>query len=88
LPANYTVLKSDLLGILQNPVQELGSQFRFGSLSSSEHDGYLDLVAVTEEPLDVPHLETVIVNADLGSEFDLFDLNLFLMLLRLMSFFM
>src|SRR5512136_2502894 len=76
-----TVLGGQVLNIAEDPVEHLVAELRLLLLAAAEHDGDLDLVAFPEEPLDVLHLEVVVVDADLGPELDLFDLDLLLVLL-------
>ncbi len=57
-------------------------------LSSSEDDRNFDLVTIPEEAKDMFLLKLIIVLIGLRSEFDLFDLDMLLLLLRLMLFFL
>ena len=50
------------------------------ALAAPEHDRDLDLRALVEEALDVALLGLVVVNPDLGSELDLLDVDLRLVL--------
>jgi len=43
---------------------------------SSEHHGYLDFIPLCQKPFHMADLKSVVVNADLGPEFDLFHLDL------------
>ncbi len=73
--------------ILQDPGHELLGQFGFGSFPAPDHDGHLDLVSLLQKPGHVLHLEIVIMDADLRPELDLFELDVFLVFLGFVLFF-
>ena len=56
-----------------------------GHLATAEHDGDLDLVALTEETKHVTLLGLVVARIDLGAELHLLDLDLGLVLARLLG---
>ncbi len=84
---NFTILAGDIRNIGQDSVHNLLGHLRMGSLASSNHYGYLDFVTVFYEAPDMFHLKIVVVNADFGSELNLFNLHLFLMFSGFMLFF-
>jgi hypothetical protein len=61
---------------LQQPVAAVGP----GLLASPEHDGYLDLVSLPQEPLDMALLGAIVMRVDLRPELDLLDDGLRLVL--------
>jgi len=75
--------EAELGDITRKPLQELEPELGPGLLTSPEHDRYLDLVALLEEPLDMALLGAVIVRVDLGPQLDLLDHSLGLVLARL-----
>jgi len=77
------ILRRQVLDVAEDPVEDLVAELRFLLLAAAQHHRDLDLVAFPEEALDVLHLEVVVVDADLGAELDLFDLDLLLVPLGL-----
>jgi hypothetical protein len=75
--------EAKLFDISGEPLQQLVAEFRPALLTSAEHDGHLDLVALLEEPLDVALLRAVVVRVDLGADLDFLDDGLGLVLARL-----
>src|SRR3954463_10116389 len=75
----------DLLHVLGEPEEEVPATLRMGRLATAEHDRHLDLRALIQEPLYVPLLGVVVVDADLRTELDLLDVDLALMLPSLLS---
>src|SRR5436190_933770 len=70
----------NLLHVLGEPEEEVSTTLRMGRLATAEHDRYLDLRALVQEPLYVTLLGVVVVDTDLRTELDLLDLDLALML--------
>jgi hypothetical protein len=75
--------EAEFLYVAGQALEQLEPELGPGLLASPEHDRYLDLVALLQEPLDVALLCAVVVRVDLGPQLDLFDDRLGLVLARL-----
>src|SRR5262249_30078463 len=73
----------DVGQILDQPLENPSSDLRVRHLASAEENRGLDLVAVSQEALDVLLLELIIVLVHLGTELNLLDLDDLLVLLGL-----
>src|SRR3954454_10346512 len=71
---------TDLLHILREPQEEVASALRMGRLAPTEHDRDLHLRPLVQEPDDVTFLGLEVVDPDLGTELDLLDVDLRLVL--------
>src|SRR4051794_19471485 len=72
--------ESNLLHVVRETHEQVASAIRMLALAAPEHDRDLDLRALVEEALDVALLGLVVVDPDLGSELDLLDVDLRLVL--------
>src|SRR5436190_2649070 len=72
--------QADLLDVVRQAHQQVASPVGVLALAAAEHDRDLDLRALVEEALDVAPFGLVVVNPDLGSELDLLDVDLSLVL--------
>src|SRR6478735_4701678 len=72
--------QADLLHVVRQAHQEVAPTIRMLAFAAPEHDRDLDLRALVEEALDVALLGLVVVYPDLGSELDLLDVDLRLVL--------
>src|SRR3954471_2477971 len=74
--------ETDLFHVVREAHQQVAPAIRMLALAAPEHDRDLDLRALVEEALDVAFLGLVVVNPDFGSELDLLDVDLRLVLPR------
>ena len=72
----------DLGELLGQTVEQRRPALGVRDLAAAEHDRHLDPVLAEQEPLDVALLGVVVVLRDLGSELDLADRDLLLVLAR------
>src|SRR6478672_6538697 len=72
--------QADLLHVICEPHEQVAPAIRVLALAAPEHDRDLDLRALVQEALDVAFFRFVVVNPDLGSELDLLDVDLRLVL--------
>jgi hypothetical protein len=75
--------EAKLFDVDRQLLQQPGAEFRPRLLAPPEHDRHLDLVALPQEPLDMPPLGAVVVRVDLRPDLDLLDDRLGLVLARL-----
>jgi len=75
--------EAEFLDVAGQPLEQLVPELRSRLLATAEHDRYLDLVSLPEEPLDVAFLGAVVVRVDLRPDLDLLDDRLRLVLARL-----
>ena len=78
--------ETDLLHVICQTHQEVTPSVRMLALAAPEHDRDLDLRALVQEARDVAFLGLVVVDPDLGSELDLLDVDLRLVLARELRF--
>src|ERR671919_2334653 len=71
---------AEILHVLGEAHEQVATPLGVRLLAAAEHDRHLDLRTRVQEPLHVTLLRLVVVDADLGAEFDLFDLDLRLVL--------
>src|SRR6478672_13332267 len=72
--------QADLLHVIREAHEQIAPAIRVLALAAPEHDRDLDLRALVQEALDVASFGLVVVNPDLGSELDLLDVDLRLVL--------
>src|SRR6476469_1489398 len=72
--------QADLLHVIREAHEQIAPAIRVLALAAPEHDRDLDLRALVQEALDVALFRFVVVNPDLGSELDLLDVDLRLVL--------
>ena len=73
----------NVLEIRSNPAEQLEAILGTAHLAHPKHDGDLDMLALIEELARPPCLGVEIVDVDVGSVLDLFDLDMVLLLLGL-----
>jgi hypothetical protein len=71
-----------LAELTRKPLENIETEFRMRHLAAAEHDRDLDLGVGRQEAQDVLLLGLVVVNVDLGTELDLLDFDLGLVLAR------
>ena len=75
----------EIAEVLVEAVEQRPAALRVGLLATAEHDRHLDLVLLVEEALDVALLGLVVVVGDLRAQLDLADVDLLLVLARLLG---
>ena len=71
-----------LFGVFRHPFKQFAAQILVRHFASTEPQGHLHLVTVFQELKNVPHFDVVIMRISVGSEFDLFHLDNFLLFAR------
>ena len=69
-------------------VEESLADIHVGHFTTTEPQGHLHFVAIFKEPFHIAHLHILVVNIDVRSQFDLFDLDDLLLLPRLVLLFL
>jgi hypothetical protein len=77
--------RGEIAEVLVEAVEQGAAALGMGLLATAEHDRDLDLVLLVEEALDVALLRLVVVVGDLRPELDLADVDLLLVLARLLG---
>src|SRR5687767_10358162 len=81
--ARHRLGNRDIGQLIAETLENAPPDFRVRHLAAAKENRGLHLVALSEEALDVLLLELIVVLVDLGPEFDFFDVDDLLMLLRL-----
>jgi hypothetical protein len=77
--------RGEVAEVLVEAVEQRPAALGVGLFAAAEHDRHLDLVLLVEEALDVTLLRLVVVVGDLRAQLDLADVDLLLVLARLLG---
>ena len=66
---------SDFSHLFGNPLHQPEAEFWMGDLSTTEHDGHFNLVALLKKPQGVSDFDLKVVILSLGSHLDFFDID-------------
>ena len=74
--------------LVADPVKDLGAKILMGHFTATKPQGHVHLVAFLQELAHRPHLHTVIIVVDVGTQLDFLDLDYLLLLPRLILLFL